>query len=81
MRKTDVHISIVFILLLLITTITSLKVGWDTGREDLTDKLQSKLKECVYAPTPVKVGDTLYIIRVYPYTLSPDSVKTMQASY
>ena len=43
-----------------------LALGTGLGRKLTNRETRQKLNFCIHAPTPIEIGDTLYIIRVYP---------------
>lgn len=40
--------------------------GMCIGKEKEIDRTREKLNSCIHAPTPIEIGDSLYLIRVYP---------------
>ncbi len=60
------RIKILSTILLFAIVYTSIIAGIHTERR----KTREKLNTCKYAPTPIMIGDTLYLTRVYPMNLT-----------
>ena len=44
--------------------------GIREGKRQEMSRTREKLNTCIYAPTPVYIGDSLYLIRVYPLNIN-----------
>ena len=40
--------------------------GVSAGKAQEQKTIQSQIHQCQYAPTPITIGDTLYLVRWYP---------------
>ena len=67
MKTTEI---IILWVLFAVCSFGSLALGIYHGKYEANNQTREKLKSCIHAPTPITIGDTLYLIRVYPLDLN-----------
>ena len=64
MKETLSHLATILLLFGIIGI--SIIGGIREGKRQEIAQTREKLKTCIYAPTPITIGDSLYLIRYYP---------------